>query len=146
MALRIKTSVRTTMANAIITEIDSGAGAGIVAIYEGTRPASLATAPTGGDDVLAKITLNDPCATESNGVITFDVTPAIEDASADVGGTATWFRVYKSADGTTIDEANAVIDGTCTASGGGGDMILNSTTITATGPVEITSWTITVGA
>ena len=58
-----------------------------------------------------------------------------QDASADATGTAGYFRALNSGSG-------AVIDGTVTATGGGGDMILNSVSIVAAATVDITSWVI----
>ena len=61
-------------------------------------------------------------------MLTFStVTP---DSSADNSGTAQWFRVFK-ADGTT-----GVLDGSVTVTGGGGEMTLNTTSITAGGTIS----------
>jgi hypothetical protein len=58
-----------------------------------------------------------------------------QDASADATGTAGYFRALDSGSG-------AVIDGTVTATGGGGDLELNSVSITSGGTIDITSWVI----
>ncbi len=58
-----------------------------------------------------------------------------QDASADATGTAGYFRALSSG-------AAAVIDGTITATGGGGDLELNSVSIVAAATVDITSWVI----
>lgn len=58
-----------------------------------------------------------------------------QDASADATGTAGYFRALNSGSG-------AVIDGTVSATGGGGELELNSTSITAGATIDITSWTI----
>lgn len=58
-----------------------------------------------------------------------------QDASADATGTAGYFRALNSGSG-------AVIDGTITATGGGGDMEVNSTSIVSGATIDITSWTI----
>ena len=58
-----------------------------------------------------------------------------QDASADATGTAGYFRALNSGSG-------AVIDGTVTATGGGGDLELNSVSIVAAATVDITSWVI----
>jgi hypothetical protein len=60
------------------------------------------------------------------------------DTSADAGGTAAHFRVH-STDGTCD------MQGTVTATGGGGDLTLNTVTITIGQQVEITSFTWTAG-
>lgn len=143
MALQFIVGLRNSLADAITAAIDAGAGAGILAIYSGTKPATVATALS-GNTLLAKIPLNDPSfAAASGGAIALDVSPTIQDASADATDTATWFRVYSSADGSTISEANAVMQGTVTATGGGGDIEVTSTSFVATEPITITAGTIT---
>ena len=59
------------------------------------------------------------------------------DASADNSITAAHFRLYAS-DGTTCH-----MQGTVTVTGGGGDLTLDSVTITAAQSVTITSFTLT---
>ncbi len=58
-----------------------------------------------------------------------------QDASADATGTAGYFRALNTGSG-------AVIDGTVTATGGGGDLELNSVSIVTAASVDITSWVI----
>ncbi len=58
------------------------------------------------------------------------------DSAADASGTAAAFRQYQS-DGATLE-----FSGTVTATGGGGDLELVSTSITAGEPVEISAYTI----
>lgn len=60
-----------------------------------------------------------------------------QDASADATGTAAHFRIYAS-DGTT-----AHMQGTVTATGGGGDLTLDNTSIASGQSVTITSFTLT---
>jgi hypothetical protein len=62
-----------------------------------------------------------------------------EDTSADATGTAAHFRIYKS-DGTTC-----VVQGTVTATGGGGDMTVDNTSFAAGQAFTITGFTITAG-
>jgi hypothetical protein len=62
-------------------------------------------------------------------VLTFST--ITQDASADATGTATWFRVL---DGS----GSFVMDGAITVTGGGGDMTLNTTSITIGGPISVT--------
>lgn len=142
LGLKFSTTARNAMLDALRTEIDAGAGAAILAIYSGTKPATPATALS-GNTLLAQLTLTDPAATgASSGVLTLSA--ITQDSSADNTGTATWFRIYKSADGTTIsDPTNAVVDGTVGTSGC--DLNLTSTAIVATEPVSISSFTITAG-
>lgn len=60
-----------------------------------------------------------------------------EDASADNAGTADFFRLFAS-NGTTCG-----MQGTVTATGGGGDLTLDNTSIAAAQDVVITGFTLT---
>jgi hypothetical protein len=62
-----------------------------------------------------------------------------EDTSADATGTAGHFRLYAS-DGVTVHA-----QGTVTATGGGGDMTLDNTSIASGQAVTVTTFTITAG-
>ena len=62
-----------------------------------------------------------------------------EDLSADATGTAGHFRLYDSA-GTTCH-----LQGTVTATGGGGDMEVSSTSFTAGQSFTVTTFTLTDG-
>jgi hypothetical protein len=65
-----------------------------------------------------------------------------KDTSADAGGTATWYRdVYDAADTGAASTAFLRKQGTVTSVGGGGDMELASTLISASTPVEVTGCT-----
>lgn len=129
MSLGMATALRNARLDAITTFAGNGA---LLRIYDGTKPATGGAATT----LLAELTCGSPfAAAAASGVLTLSA--ITQDASADASGTATWFRVVK-ADGTTH-----VLDGTVTASGGGGDLQLVTTTIVATQPVQVTSFTIT---
>lgn len=108
----------------------------VLKIRTGAAPADVATADSG--TVLVTMTLpSDWLAAAAAGAKAKLGT--WQDASADATGTAGHFRIYAS-DGTT-----AHIQGTVTATGGGGDLTLVTTSITATQAVTITSFTITAG-
>lgn len=133
MATRISTAARNAMASAVADLLDGGSGAGYIELRTGSQPANPGTSASG--TLLATLTLSDPAfGSPSTGVVT--AAAITGDASADATGTAGWFRAYDSSDA-------AVIDGSVSGSGGGGDMILSSTSIVAGGTVDITSWTIT---
>jgi hypothetical protein len=137
MATRIPTASRNAAADAVVDRLDAGAGAGTVEIRTGGQPASANDAATG--TLLATVTLNDPAfGAAATGIATVDVDPALTD-TGDAAGDAGWFRA-KDSDG------NTVIDGSITASGGGGDMTLNTITISVGVGFTITSWTITMPA
>jgi hypothetical protein len=135
MTLSFSDALRNARANAITTAVDAGSGAGILEIRTGSKPASPDDAATG--TLLASVTLNDPSfGASSDGVITLDVDPTIADASADATGTAAHFRIKTSA-------GAGVVDGTVTATGGGGDLTLNTVSLVAGASFTITSGTIT---
>jgi len=134
MTLRINTAVRTAMVDAVKTLIDAGSGAGKIRIYTGAQPASVATAASG--TLLADIPFADPSfdATAS-GTAAADVSPVLT-ALAAASGTAGWFRI--------LDSNNvAIIDGSVTATGGGGDLTMTSTTVTSGLSVSVTALTLT---
>ena len=114
-------------------EVDTSTSA-IMKIKTGAQPATCATADSG--TVLATLNLpSDWLAAASGG--TKAKSGTWEDASADATGTAAHFRIYKT-DGTTCQ-----MQGTVTATGGGGDLTLDSTSITATNAITITGFTLT---
>ena len=109
---------------------------GYLRIYNGTQPASVATAVS--DQVLlAELRFNNPaCAAgAANAVATIDVDPAVSDSSANASGTPTWFRALES-DGST-----AVFDGTVGLSGC--DCIIDAVPITSGATVTVQSMTYT---
>jgi hypothetical protein len=131
MALQFATSTRNALLDAIETDIGASA---VLKIRSGSVPATCATADAG--TVLATQNLpSDWMAAASGGSKALSGT--WQDASADATGTAGHFRVYKN-DGTTC-----VIQGTVTATGGGGDMELNNTSIASTQTVTVTGFTLT---
>lgn len=131
MTLGIVAAVRNAMLDAINAAMNAGAGAGLLRIYDGSRPATGGSATT----LLAELTLSDPAAAAaSGGVLTFSAITA--DASANATGTATWFRIVDSTGAT-------VLDGSVGTSGA--DLNLNTTSIVAGANVSISSGTITAG-
>jgi hypothetical protein len=130
-ALAYSTTVRHNRLHQVRDAIDGGAGAGLLRIYDGSRPATCGTATT----LLAELTFSDPCAgTASAGVLTMSAITA--DASANATGTATWFRCVDST-------GTCCVDGNVGTSGS--DLNLNSTSINSGVQVSVTSFTITAG-
>jgi hypothetical protein len=131
MSLQFSVPVR----NARLDSIESTIGASaVLKIRTGAPPATCATADAG--TVLATFSLpSDWMAAASAGSKAKSGT--WEDTSADAAGTAAHFRVYAN-DGTTCG-----IQGTVTASGGGGDMTLDNAVLAVGQLVQITSFTIT---
>lgn len=122
----------TTLRNSRLDQITSAVGAsGLLRIYDGSRPASGGAATT----LLAELTCNATFApSASGGVLTLNA--ITQDSSANATGTATWFRI-------TTSGGTFVIDGSVSTSGS--DLNLTTTSIVATQPVSVTSFTITEG-
>lgn len=135
MATRISTAAAKAACDAVVDLLDGGAGAGYIEIRTGSQPATVATAASG--TLLGTLTLSDPAfgnaTTASPSVAT--ASAITSDTTADASGNAGWFRGYDSNNA-------AVIDGSITATGGGGDMTLDDIAVVAGGTIAITSWTI----
>lgn len=131
MTLGIATALRNGYLDDINAAINAGAGAGLLRVYDGTRPATGGAATT----LLAELTFTDPAAgAAAAGVLTFSA--ITKDSSANATGTATWCRV--------VDSTGAfVLDGSVGTSGA--DYNLNTTSITAGVEVSCTSATLTAG-
>jgi len=126
MAIAYSAAVRNAMLDAITAQIGAS---GKLAIYNGTRPSTGGTATT----KLAELTCNATFApAASGGVLTLNA--ITQDPTADFTGTATWGRLTTSG-GTFIADFNVGTSGS--------DLNLNTTSIVATGPVSVTSFTIT---
>lgn len=134
---RITTAVRDSLANQLATLVDVGA-AGTIKIYTAAQPAGPDTA-IGAQTLLATLTFSATAfgAGSVTGVLT--ASAITDDSSADATGTAVWARI---ADGNGL----AIFDCDVTATGGGGTMEINSTSIVAGGVVRCTAFTITMPA
>lgn len=133
MTLQLSVAARNGRLDAIETAAGTSA---ILAIMSGSAPANCAAAETGTR--LATMTLpSDWMAAASAGSKAKSGT--WQDGSADASGTAGYFRIYDSA-GTTCH-----IQGTVTATGGGGDLTLDNTSIASGQSITITSFTLTDG-
>ncbi len=131
MALQLSVTVRNSRLDAIETAIGTSP---IMKIRSGAAPADCATADSG--TVLATLTLpSDWLAAASSGSKSKSGT--WQDTSADNSGTAQHFRIYDSG-GTTCH-----IQGTVTATGGGGDMTVDSTSFTSGQSFTISSFSLT---
>lgn len=130
MTLKTSEAVAHAALNSFETAVGENA---ILKIFTGSPPANCAAADTG--TVLA--TLNLPAdwmaaasARSKNRLGTW------EDASADATGTAGHFRLYAS-NGTTCH-----MQGNVTATGGGGNMTINNTSVVSGQPVTVTQFTL----
>ena len=126
-------TLRNARADQITAAIDAGGAAGFIRLYDGTQPAKGGPATT----LLAECTFSFPSfPAASGGQIT--TTSITGDASANATGTATWARIVDS-------NGNFVMDGTVGLTGSGADVELDSTSITAGQPVNVSSATFTEG-
>lgn len=127
----------TTLRNAKLDQIESTIGtAPILEIRSGAPPANCGTADSG--TLLASMTLpSDWMAAAASGSKALSGT--WQDTSANAAGTAGHFRI-KDSTGTTCH-----MQGTVTATAGGGDMTLDNTSIAAAQAVSVTAFTVTAG-
>lgn len=133
MALQYSTTVRNARLDVVESTIGTSA---VLKIRTGSVPATCATADSG--TVLATCTLpSDWMAAASGG--TKSLSGTWQDASADATGTAAHFRIYDST-GTTCG-----IQGTVTATGGGGDLQVDNVSFAAGQAFTVTTFTLTAG-
>lgn len=137
MTIRLPIAARNAAANAVADLVDAGAGAGLVRVYTGTQPASADLAAVG--TLLAAFTCNDPAfGNAAGGTATLVVSP-VPSTTGIAAGDASWFRLLDST-GTTV------LDGSVTATGGGGDMIMTTVTVSVGLTLQLTAGTITMPA
>jgi len=124
MALTLETVLRNVLADAIDTELNTGAGTSNMKLE------------TSGDVEVATINFQNPAfGAAATGVITLSGVP-LQDASA-TGGVVAQFSLFDR-DGTKQLEGVVAVSGQ--------DLDLSSLTVGATDTVELTSFTITVPA
>ncbi len=130
-------AVAKELCNTLTTNLDDG----VLRIYDdgAPQPADPDSSVPSGSTMLSEHDLssdsfNDAVDQDPGAQATAN---AITDAEAAADGTALWFRVFDSG-------GNAVIDGDVSEEGGGGDAIINTTSIVAGGTVEILSYNITI--
>lgn len=134
MALSFTGTLRNNRADEITAALGNSA---LLRIYGGTVPSGGVEDSLGAATLLAELTCGTPFASGavSGALILSAIT---QDSSANATGTASFFRLATSA-------GSAVIQGTVTATGGGGDLTLNTTSISSGSAVSITSFTIVEG-
>ena len=128
---------RTTTANKALTQykdaLDAGSGPGTAKIYSGTIPATPETAATG--TLLAELVLTKPCGVVADKKLTFSA--ITQDLEANNTGVASHVRLADS-------DGNVIIDGDVSGTGGTGVLKLNTTIVTALGPVFINSFELSI--
>lgn len=133
MALQYSVAIRNARLDTVESTIGTSA---VMKIRTGAPPATCATADSG--TVLATLSLpSDWLAAASSGAKAKAGT--WEDTAADAAGTAAHFRIYEST-ATTCG-----IQGTVTATGGGGDLTLDNAVLAVGQDVVVTAFTLTAG-
>ncbi len=128
MTIQMSTALRNARLDAIETLVGTSAK---IKMFTGAPPANCAAADTG--TLLAQWNLgSDWAANASGGTKSLSATPLSTTASA--GGDVGYYRIYAS------DGATCHMQGTVTATGGGGDATVDNVTFSAGQTVNITSW------
>lgn len=133
--VHFSTAIKTPLVNAVMSALDAG-GSGshaTIKVYTGAMPASPETAVT-SQTLLGTLICNYPLGTEASGLLTFGA--ITQDSAADATGVATWARM-------ATGPGTACVDLDVTATGAGGALQMNTTSIVAGGPISITALTLT---
>lgn len=121
-----------TLRNALLDQIETTIGvSAVVKFFTGSPPANCAAADSGTKIVEFDLA-SDWAAAASGGSKSFNNTPI--SATAVATGTLGYYRVYNSTAVTCHEQ------GTITATGGGGDLTVDNTSVTSGQTVNITSW------
>ncbi len=132
MAIQLGTTLRNAKANQYETTVGTTPK---LQIRTGAQPANCAAADSG--TLLCELTLpSDWMNAASSGSVTLNGTWSGTGVAA---GTAAHYRL-KDSGGTVTHEQGSV-----TATSGGGDLELTSTTVAISSPVSVTTWTRTEG-
>lgn len=134
MTIQLSVAVRDARLNAIETAIGTGA---VLKLRTGAQPANCAAADSG--TVIISYTLaSDWASAASSGSKSFVGSP-VATGAASATGTLGHYRLYAS-DGTTCHK-----QGSITATGGGGDLTVDNTSVNSGQTTQITSWSLTDG-
>lgn len=133
MAVQLSVAVRNARLDAIETAVGVSAK---LQMYSGSMPANCATAAS-GTKLLEDALASDWAANASSGSKALNSTPIAGTALAT--GTAGYFRLVDSTGATCH------MQGTITATGGGGDMTIDNTSIASGQTVNVTSFSVTDG-
>lgn len=131
MAIQMSVAVRDARLDAIQTQIGTSA---VLKIFTGSPPSTCASGDSGSLLVTQSLPSSWMAAASSGSKA---LSGTWTEAAADGSGTAGYFRLYAS-NGTTCG-----IQGTVTATGGGGDMTLDNASIATGQTVTITAFTLT---
>lgn len=137
MAIQFSSALRSARLDALETHITGTTGTTKFRIYTGSMPANAAATATG--TLLVDMTLAadfmDNASAGAKGIT------GAWSGVASAGGTAGYFRIVTDNGGSITTHLQGVIS----ATGGGGDLVLTSTSVSNGQTVSITSFTITDG-
>lgn len=132
MTIQFSVAVRNAMLDAFESTVGTSA---VLKIFDGSIPANCAAADAG--TVLATLSLpSDWMAAASGGT---KAKSGTWNASASSSGTAQYFRIYDSGAAACGNQ------GTCSLTGGGGDMTIDNTSLAPGQSFTVTSFTLTAG-
>lgn len=126
-------SIATPIKNALLDSYGVNFNGGTLKIYSGAVPAD-ANASLGAAVVLGTLAFGATAFQAASGG-SMSANAITQDSSADASGEATFYRAFKSDGVTPIEQ------GSITATGNGGDLQLNTTTIVQGGPILVTDLT-----
>lgn len=134
MAVKLGVDTALASADAAMALVNAGATPGKLLVYDGTAPATPADAVT-TQVLLVSFDLANPAFLSavdgvSGGRAVLDTVPS---SSALADGDAAWFRIVDGND-------RVIIQGSVTASAGGGDVIISSVSLTEDIEVSIVSF------
>ena len=134
--ITLSTTAKNNVLIALNDLLNGGDSPSVIDIYTGTKPAGPDTLIS-TQTLLGTLTCSDPAGSVAAGALTFGA--ITQDSSADATGTATWARLSS----VNASVKTPVVDIDISATGGGGFLQLNTTSIVALGPIIITSFIVT---
>lgn len=133
--LKLSLAARTALAQALLDKFDAASGPCTIKFYTGAQPAGPGTAVT-TQTLLGTLTCSDPMGVAAAGALTFNA--VFQDSAADATGTATWARLL---DGAGVAQGDFDV----TDEAGSGVVKMNTTSIISGGPIQVSSFVITIG-
>ncbi len=129
---RISAAAASTAVDRICAMLNTG----YLKIFSGTQPATVDTAPTTAEVILASLTFASTAfAAASSGIAAANT--ITDDTSADATGTAAWFRTYGNT--TTVVGFDGSVGATTSE-----NLVLNSVAISSGASVSVTSFSFTL--
>jgi hypothetical protein len=135
VSISISNAAAIAACDAIVDRVDLNSPPGLLRIYSGTPPAD-ADSALSGNTLLSEPVMSNPAfgnAADANPGGRAVANAIADDTDANATGTAAFFRIYNG-NGTTC-----VLQGSVTATGGGGDLTINTVAIQIHALVKVTS-------